>query len=96
MGTTATKAVIKYWRPQDPNTIKYCVTAKFDEYNTMTTDGKLSPGSKLSQGVLKNNINQEDFISINHQKHPLLENKIERIEIELPPKGSPIGITIKR
>ena len=37
MGTTATKAVIKYWRPQDPNTIKYCVTAKFDEHNTIST-----------------------------------------------------------
>ena len=53
MGTTATKAVIKYWRPQDPNTIKCCVTAKFDEYNTISTDGKLLPGSKLSQGELK-------------------------------------------
>ena len=30
MGTTATKVVIKYWIPQDPNTIKYCVTAKID------------------------------------------------------------------
>ena len=75
MGPTATKAVIKYWRHQDPNTTKYCVTAKFDEYNTISTDGKLSPGSKLSQGVLKSNINQEDFISINHQKHLLLEKK---------------------
>ena len=77
MGPTATKSVIKYWRTQDPNTIKYCVMAKFDEYNTIITDGKLSLGSKLSQGELKNNMNQEDCISINHQKHPMLENKIE-------------------
>ena len=89
MGTTATKVVIKYWRHQDPNTIKYCVTTKFDEYDTINTDGK------LSQGGLKSETYQEDFVSINHQKHLLLENKIERIEIELPLKGSPIKITLK-
>ena len=40
-------------------------------------------------------MNQEDFISINNQKHSLLENKIKRIEIKILPKGIPIGITIK-
>ena len=68
-GTTATKAVIKYWQPQNPNTFKYCVTAKFDEYNTIGIDSKLSPGSKVSQGELSET-KQEGFISINHQKHP--------------------------
>ena len=35
-------------------------------------------------------------MSINYQKYPLLDNKIIRIEIELLPKISPIGITLKR
>ena len=72
------------------------IIVKFNEYNTISTDGKLSLESKLSQGDLKSEKNQEDLVSINYQKNPLLENKIERIEIELPPKGSPIGITLKR
>ena len=86
IGTTATKVVIKYWRPHDSNTIKYCITAKFDEYNTISTDGKLSPGSKVSKGELKSEKNQGDFKSINYQKHLLLERNIEQIEIELPQK----------
>ena len=28
MGTTGTRAVIRYWRPEDPNKIHYCTTAK--------------------------------------------------------------------
>ena len=44
MGTTVTKVSIKYSQPQDSITIKYCVTSTFDEYNTISTDGKLSLG----------------------------------------------------
>ena len=39
---------------------------------------------------------QEDFLSINHQKHPMLENKTDIIHIELLSKGSSIGITLKK
>ena len=94
MGITATKVVIKNWRRQDPNIIKYCITVIFNEYNTTSTDWKLSLGSTLSQNELKSKINQEDFVSINHQKYPLLDYKIERIEIQLLLKGSPIGIIL--
>ena len=69
MVTIVTKVVKKYYRPQDLNTIKYYVTAKFDEYNTINTDGKLSPRSKLSQDELKSERNKENIVSISHQKY---------------------------
>ena len=47
MGTTTTKAGIHYLKPEEPNTIHYCVTAKFYEYITYLPNGQLSPGSAL-------------------------------------------------
>ena len=29
IGTAATKSVIRYWKPSDPNSIQYCITATF-------------------------------------------------------------------
>ena len=44
------------------------------QYNTISIDGKISQGFKLYQGELKRETNQEDFVSINHQNHQLLES----------------------
>ena len=48
VGTTATKSVIRYWRPEKPNTINYCTTARFFEHNTKLPDGNPSPGSLIN------------------------------------------------
>ena len=51
VGTTATRSVIKYWNPSKPNIIGYCTTAKFNEYETLDSNGEMSPGSKKSRKV---------------------------------------------
>ena len=50
MGTSATNTVIKCWNPKDPNEIKSCTKAKFNDKVTYTPDGTLSPGSIMSVG----------------------------------------------
>ena len=51
LGTTGTKAVIRYWHPKRPDEIGYCTTARFYEHKTTLPNGELSTGSKLSQGI---------------------------------------------
>ena len=48
LGTTSTKAVIRYWIPEKPKQIQYCTTARFLEYQTILPDGSLSPGSSIT------------------------------------------------
>ena len=44
MGTSATNTVVKYWTPEQPDEIKVCTKAKFNDKVTYTPDSKLSPG----------------------------------------------------
>ena len=90
VGTTATKSVIRYWRPEKPNTINYCTTARFFEHNTKLPDGNPSPGSLI------NTTDPPPVIpstTINIADNPLLASPPYIFQIALPPAGSPIGIT---
>ena len=95
LGTTATRSVIRYWDPTNPNSIGYCTTAKFNEYETYDPSGKLSPGSKLSQGF-SNEDNPVELVTVEDTDHPLMKNPIEQINVEIPPQGTSIGLTIRR
>ena len=73
MGVTNTQAVIKWWDPNHPTTIKYCTSAKFNEFITYLPDGKLSPGSMLMQNTRPDKSYATHNI-INLQKHPILQH----------------------
>ena len=51
--TTATRSVIRYWHLSKPKTIGICTTSKFNKYETLDPNGKLSSGSKITQGFHK-------------------------------------------
>lgn len=91
MGITNTNTVIKWWDPKTPNDIKYCTSAKFNEYITYLPDGKLSPGTLFMQGK-QIKTNYTNTYTIDFQKHPILSNSPIQVNIKLPPKGCSLGI----
>ena len=94
LGTTATRSVIRYYHPSRPNTIEYCTTARFNEYETLDNDGKISPGSKITQGLDQDQ--NLELTAIHDQDNPSMTHPIETVTIKLPPKGKVIGIFISR
>ena len=74
VGTTATKAVIRYWKPEQPKTIHYCVTAQFFEYTTKLPNGELSPGSALTQG--QEEPSPPPQTTINLADHPFIKSHL--------------------
>ena len=83
LGTTATKAVIRYFKPEEPNTIHYCVTAKFYEYITYLPNGQLSPGSALTQGT-RNHLPQHPPPSILRTTPSSIHRHISSLWLCLP------------
>ena len=68
MGSCGTRAIIKWWDPSQPNEIKYCTSAKFNEHETYLPNGKLSPESQY----LNNTSTIElPTLTIDSSKHPL-------------------------
>jgi hypothetical protein len=92
LGTTATKAVIRYFKPEEPNTIHYCVTAKFYEYITYLPNGQLSPGSALTQGHPQPPTPTPT--SINITDHPFINSPPYIFTMALPLKDTCLGITL--
>ena len=91
MGITSSQSIIKWWDIASPNKIKYCTSAKFNEYLTYIPNGDLSPGSIIMQGkpMPYKLIN---MVTIDCQKHPFLNHPPLEVIIKLPPKGRSLGI----
>ena len=92
LGTTATKSVIRYWKPEKPYEIQYCTTARFFEHTTVLPNGQPSPGSSMQHPEATK---QQPFTSINISDHPFHNSPPHVLRIQLPPKGTTMGITIK-
>ena len=79
LGTTTTRSIIPYWHPSRPNTIEYYTTKRFNEYETLDPDGKISPRSKISQGLDQDK--NLELTTINDQDNPLMTHPIEIVTI---------------
>ena len=93
LGTTATKAVIRYWRHEDPTTINYCTTARFFEYTTHLPSGELSPGTKMTQKLAPPT--PPPTTTLDLTDHPFLSSPPQIIQFPLPPRGTSLGLTLK-
>ena len=93
IGTTATKAVIRYWMPSKPRVINYCVIAKFYEYITHLPNGSLSPGSALTQGHPCPT--PPSTTSINITDHPFIQSEPFVFQMSLPPRGTCMGLSLE-
>ena len=71
MGETATNTVIQYCQPLQPKTLHYCITLRFYESLTKLTDGDLSLGSLLTQGLPASQ--PLPTTSINIADHPFIK-----------------------
>ena len=93
LGTTSTKAVIRYWIPEKPKQIQYYTTARFFEYQTLLLDGSLSPGSSITHK--RPSPKQPPTTTINTTDHPLCGSYPVILTLRLPPKNTSMGLTIK-
>ena len=71
MGTTATSSIFKWWDPDNPGTIKYCHSAKFNELSTKLPDGSTSPGCSLTP-VTRKKLKESNAMQFDVQKHPYI------------------------
>ena len=94
MGTFCTNSIIKYWDPTEPEKVKYCTSAKFNDRVTYLPNGNLSPGSLMSGGEPK----PKDTVltDIKIADNPILPHPIEIKKIIFPAKGQEINVTIKQ
>lgn len=85
MGIIATRVVIQHWTPSKSNIIGYCTTTKFNELETINPAGKMSSGSRPTNGLPR----PDDFVVVvaRHKDHHILQHPPTRIEITLPQKG---------
>ena len=60
----------------------------------MDPNGKLSPGSKITQCFPQDQ--DIEITKVSDQSNPLMKNPIKIMKIKLPPKGKAIGLTILR
>ena len=87
MGYTSIRAT-KKWREPHTKILKYCSSAKFDEYNNKFGKG-WSPGSEL---MLGKNISTPPTLKIELSYHTLIKYDIFEGNITFPPRGTTIGI----
>ena len=94
MGTSSTNSIIKYWDPTEPEKVKYCTSAKFNDKVTYMPNGNLSPGSLMSGGEPQ----PKDTVltDIKIADNPILPHPIEIKKITFPAKGQKINVTIKQ
>ena len=90
MGVTASRALIKWWDTLNPQEMKFCQSAKFNESKVYMPNGTLSPGSHLSQGL---DLDSLPPCMFNLQNNPLLHEPPFEISVILPPKGKAIRIS---
>ena len=93
LGTTSTKSVIRYWKPEEPKTINYCPTAKSYEYTTKLPSGEFSPGYQLTQCIASSHHVPDTTININD--HSFLDSTPYVFQISLPPRGMALGLTLE-
>ena len=93
LGTTSSKAVIRYWNQNDPNKINSYVTANLFEYTAKLPNGDFSPGYQLTHGIPKLNILLSTSINIIY--HPFIEYPPYVFHIILLLKGRSLGLTLK-
>ena len=78
---------MKWWDLQT-NKLKHCSTENVDEYNNKF--GKVwSPGSELMLGT---NIYTLKTSKIDPSYHPFIKYDIFEVNVNLTPRGNPIGI----
>ena len=87
MSYTNIRAIIKWWYPYTKK-LKYCSFEKFDEDHNKF--GKLwLPGSELMLGTNNSTLPTLKFCL---SDHPFIKNDIFEVNVNLPPRGTPIGI----
>ena len=89
MGYTNIRAKMKYWYPHTKK-LKYCLSSKFYEYNNKLCN-VWSPGSKLMNGT---NISTLPTLKIDLLVHPFIKYNIIEVSVNVPSRGTPIGIVV--
>ena len=87
---TNSRAKIKFWDPHTKK-FKYFSSEVFDEYNNKFGKG-WSPGYEIMLGT-----NNYTFttLKIDFSDHPYIKCSIFEVNVNLPPRGTPIGIVAK-
>ena len=78
---------MKWWGPHTKK-IKYCSSAKFDEHNNKF--GKR--WSKYSELMLITNNFTPPILKTDLSYHPFVKGDIFEVNVNLPPRGTPIGV----
>ena len=76
------------WWVSHTKKLKYCLSAEFDEHNNEFGKG-WSPGSKI---ILGTNTSTLTTLKIDLSDHPFIKYDIFEVNVNLPPRGTPIGI----
>ena len=87
MGYIDSRATMKWWH-RHTKILKYCLSAKFDEYNNKFCKG-WSPGSDLMLGT---NISTLPALKIDPSDNPFIKDDIFEGNVNFPPRGTPISI----
>ena len=88
MGCKNIRSTIKWWNPHT-NRLRYCSSTKFDEHNNKFGKG-WSPVSELMLGA---NISTLPILKIDLLDHPFIKDDIFEVNVNFPPRGTPVGIT---
>ena len=90
MGYTNIRSTMKLWDPYTKK-LKYCSPEKFDEHNNKFGKG-WSPGY---EPILGTNISTLPTLKTDLSDHPFIKNDIFEVNVNLTPRGNPIGIVRK-
>ena len=87
MGHINSRSTMKWWDPRTKK-LKYCSSKTIDEYNNKF--GKVwSPGYELMLGT---NTSTLPTLKTDLSYHPIIKNDIFEINVNFPPRGTPVGI----
>ena len=87
MGYTNTIATMKWWYPHTKK-LKYCSSEKIYGHNNKFGKG-WSPVSELIFGTHNSTLLT---LKIDPSDHPFIKYDIFEVHVNLPPRGTPIGI----
>ena len=90
MGYTNSRVTMKWWDPHTKK-LKYCSSTKFYEHNDKFGKG-WSPGSEL---MLGKNTSTLPTLKIDTSDHNFIKGYIFEVNVNLPPRHTPIGIVEK-